>query len=87
MPPMFQLTSDQKETVASGAKVSAAWGSVAVANSAAIANWAQAIASIAAAIYTVMLIIEFVWKKLGRPVCEARGWIKSKKDKTNGNDE
>lgn len=37
------------------------------------------IASIVAALYTMLLIGEWFWKKLWRPLFERRGWIKPKK--------
>lgn len=64
----IQFSAEQKDGIASGAKLSAAWGSVALANSAAIANWAQAIASITAATYTTFLCIEFLCKKVIMPL-------------------
>ena len=38
-------------------------------------SWAD-FASFLAAMYTLILISEWCWKKCGRPFCEARGWIK-----------
>lgn len=37
------------------------------------------IASLVAALYTMLLISEWFWKKLWRPLLERRGWIKAKK--------
>lgn len=37
------------------------------------------IASIVAALYTGLLITEWFWKKLWRPLFERKGWIKAKK--------
>ena len=34
------------------------------------------IASIAAALYSILLISEWFWKKLWRPFLERRGWVK-----------
>ena len=34
------------------------------------------IASFVAALYTLLLISEWFWKKLWRPIFESRGWIK-----------
>lgn len=34
------------------------------------------IASIAATLYTALLISEWVWKKIVRPFCVGRGWLK-----------
>lgn len=70
-----QLTPD-RETAVTCAKLCTAWGSLVAIDAAKLANWAQAIASIAAAIYTVLLITEFMWKKVLRPFAEWRGWMK-----------
>ena len=37
--------------------------------------WAT-IAQMAAAFYTLLLVSEWFWKKLWRPLCERRGWLK-----------
>ena len=37
--------------------------------------WAT-IAQMAAALYTMLLMGEWLWKKLWRPFCERRGWLK-----------
>lgn len=79
MPPFFQLTAEQKDSIVTTVKLGGAWGSVWATNSADIANWAQAIASIAAATYTTFLCIEFLIKKVIRPFCEWRGWLKRKR--------
>ena len=34
------------------------------------------IASIAATLYTTLLIAEWAWKKVWRPFCVRRGWVK-----------
>lgn len=34
------------------------------------------IAQMTAALYTMLLASEWFWKKLWRPLCERRGWIK-----------
>jgi len=36
------------------------------------------IASIVAAVYTTLLITEWFWKKLWRPLAERQGWLKPK---------
>ena len=41
-----------------------------------VANLAAAVASIFAAIYTMFLTVEFVWRKWTRPCLERRGIIK-----------
>lgn len=75
MPPMFQLTTEQKDTVVTTFKLGGAWGSVWAAHSADIANMAQAIASIAAATYTTFLCIEFICKKVIAPLYR---WMKNR---------
>ena len=37
------------------------------------------VASIVAVVYTSLLIFEWFWKKLWRPVFERKGWIKPRK--------
>lgn len=37
------------------------------------------IASIVAAVYTTLLITEWFWKKLWRPLAERQGWLQPKK--------
>jgi len=39
-----------------------------------ITSWADA-AAFAAFVYSLILISEWVWKKLARPYSERRGWI------------
>lgn len=38
-------------------------------------SWAD-VAAFLAAVYSLLLIGEWLWKRLGRPFCEARGWLK-----------
>jgi hypothetical protein len=42
-----------------------------------ISTWGD-VASVLAAAYTVLLLLDFVWKKAGREWCIRRGWIKRK---------
>lgn len=37
------------------------------------------IAKIAAAIYGVAVLSEWIWKKAARPFCESRGWLKRRR--------
>ena len=37
------------------------------------------VAQIVAVVYTTLLILEWFWKKVWRPVFEARGWIKPRR--------
>ena len=39
-----------------------------------IGSWSD-VAAILAALYSLMLISEWLWKKLIRPFCERRGWV------------
>ena len=50
-------------------KIASAWALVG------ITSWAD-FAAFVAAIYTLILLGEWVWKKLIRPFCESRGWLK-----------
>ena len=60
---------DPQQTVAApGLKIVSAWSAVA------ITSWAD-FAAMLAALYTLLLISEWLWKKVGRPFCEARGWL------------
>lgn len=84
----MMLTTEEKEAVTSGAKLVGAWGSVSVTKMTTITAWAHLIAEIAAATLTILLVGEFLWKKIIRPFCEYRGWIKRKPEKhENANSE
>jgi len=52
-----------------GIKIASAWAAVA------ITSWADAAAALAA-LYTILLIGEWVWKKVLRPFAERQGLIK-----------
>lgn len=52
-----------------GAKIASAWAAVG------LTSWAD-VASALAALYTVILIFEWVWKKFLRPGLETKGYIK-----------
>lgn len=54
-----------------GAKIASAWLAVG------ITSWSDAAAALAA-LYTVILILEWVWKKAVRPFAEQRGWMRRK---------
>lgn len=63
----------QQDTVAAPAvKIVTAWAAVG------ITSWAEA-ASALAALYTVLLIAEWLWKRLVRPFCESKGWVQRKR--------
>lgn len=53
---------------APGLKIASAWALVG------ITSWAD-FAAFLAAIYSLILIGEWVWKKFIRGFCEARGWV------------
>jgi|LNFM01.1.fsa_nt_gb hypothetical protein len=39
-----------------------------------VASWADAAAMIAF-VYTLCLLLEWIWKRFGRPIAEHHGWI------------
>lgn len=51
------------------AKIGTAWAAVG------ITSWADA-ASALAFIYTLLLLLEWVWKRIARPFAERRSWLK-----------
>lgn len=51
------------------AKIVTAWASIG------LTSWAE-FASFMAALYTACLLMEWLWKRCGRPFCEEQGWIK-----------
>lgn len=59
----------QDSFIANGAKIGTAWVAVG------ITSWADA-ASALAFLYTLILLAEWLWKRLLRPFCERRGWVK-----------
>jgi hypothetical protein len=60
------MTDDIKHLPAKAASVGAAWmGGM---------TWGE-FASMLAAIYTGLLMIEWVWKRIGKPLAQRRGWI------------
>lgn len=76
-------------TVAAAAKADVADQAVQAATAGmSYSNWAAinaipwgTIASIVAVLYTTLLISEWFWKKLWRPLAERRGWLKPKKNR------
>ena len=61
---------DAQSTVAHpAAKVITVWAAVG------FTSWAD-VAAFLAAVYSLILILEWVWKKFGRPFAENRGWLK-----------
>lgn len=47
-----------------------------------VSSWSD-FAAFMAALYTLMLVIEWLWKHCIRPVAESRGWIARKVRKTD----
>lgn len=39
-----------------------------------VSSWSDA-AALIAFVYTACLLIEWLWKRCGRPFCENRGWV------------
>ena len=60
------LTHEQKEGLVAGAKLGSVWAAVG------ITSWAD-FAAVLAALYSGMLIVEFLWKKLVKPMCQRYG--------------
>lgn len=74
---------DQTEGRLNAAKAGAAWLSVG-----AVSTWDWGtIAAVLAALYTVLLIVEWVWKRIGRPIAEARGWVKPRRRRRSDDDD
>ncbi len=65
------LTPEQREAIVAGTKLGTVWAAVG------ITSWAD-FAAFMAAVYSLLLVAEFVWKKLARPFLEWRGWIEPK---------
>lgn len=65
------MGADTTQAAVDGAKIVSVWTAVH------ISSWADA-ASAVAALYTMLLIGEWTWKKILRPFAETRGWIKRK---------
>jgi hypothetical protein len=62
------MNSQQVENQA--AKIVSAWALIG------ITSWAEA-ASFAAFLYSALLILEWLWKRLFRPLAVNRGWVKA----------
>lgn len=62
--------------VAMWARVVSLWGSVGMAfHSVEWSKLASTLASTAAFVYSLILIGEWWWKRIGRPLAESRGWL------------
>lgn len=57
---------DNQQITAPGVKIITAWTAVG------ITSWSDAAAALAA-LYTLLLILEWMWKKMLRPFLESRG--------------
>lgn len=68
--------SDAVSVAAPEVKIASAWGAVAV------TSWTD-FASMIAAIYTMALFGEWLWKKFFRPMAESRGWLRRIKRRKN----
>lgn len=62
------LYPDQKQDVANACKGASMWGVIGV------AQWSD-VAAFFAAIYSLLLIVDFIWRKWLRDVFERRGWV------------
>lgn len=66
-----EVVDPKSDGLLSAAKLGTAWAAVG------ITSWADA-ASALAFLYTLILISEWLWKKVIRPFSEQRGWVKRK---------
>lgn len=57
-------------------KIASAWAATL------FTSWAD-VASFLAAVYTLLLILEWLWKLCGRPYAEQRGWVKRLKRRSD----
>jgi hypothetical protein len=67
-------TAEQQHSVVAAPviKVVSAWAAVG------FTSWTD-VAAFLAAIYSLLLIAEWVWKKVGRPFADRRGWAARKR--------
>ena len=66
---------DAPNAIAQAATVNASWATFVWVNS---ISW-DTVAQVAAVVYTSLLITEWFWKKLWRPLFERKGWLKPKR--------
>ncbi len=66
------MTPEKRELIETGAGIGSVWTAVG------ISNWAEAGAA-AATIYTVMLALWFLWRRIVRPFLEDMGWKQPRK--------
>lgn len=69
---------DVAQAAIDGAKVVSVWTAVG------ITSWGDA-ASAMAFLYTALLALEWIWKKLARPFAEKRGWLTRKARRRDDN--
>ena len=60
----------EHETVVTGIKLASVWAAVG------ITSWSD-VAAFFAALYSVILVGEWVWKRAIRPFAESKGWLKA----------
>lgn len=65
----MNLTPEQREAAVSGIKLGSVWAAVG------ITSWAD-FAAFLAALYSMLLIGEFTWKKVLKPFLLWRGWLR-----------
>jgi hypothetical protein len=68
------LTPEQKDAIVAGTKLGTVWAAVG------ITSWGDLAAALAA-LYSFLLVCEFAWKKVIRPVCEWMEWVAPKEIK------
>jgi len=73
-------SSNSSEVAVPVIKVVTAWAAVG------ITSWAD-IAAVLAAIYTALLLCEFLWKRVGRQIAVCYGWISPKRRRGDSEDE
>ena len=74
------MSEQQTSVAAPGTKIATAWLATL------FTSWAD-FASFLAALYTLCLLGEWFWKKLGRPFAERRGWVKKRLRRFNDVDD
>lgn len=74
---------DQTQMRVDAAKLGTAWAGV---GAVATWDWGQ-IAEMLAALYTVLLIADWLWRRVARPTAESRGWLQRKRRRASDRDE
>lgn len=57
-------------------KTGSLWALIGITSWSDAASFFTAVASILAALYSLALLSEWIWKRIIRPFCEWRGWMK-----------